>query len=192
MVLAQEESRLLKHKYIGTEHILLALIREDRGLAAQALKSFGVSYDSLRDKVVERLGPGDSPPFGNIPFTPRAKKCLEYALREALQLGHNYIGTEHILLGLLREGQGLGAQLLLQGDITEGSLRNRIMQELTAVAPTIGTESSDSSNCPQCKSSLATSARTHPLMLNAGDGPAVLAVYCGICGTHLAILRPDT
>ena len=112
VVLAQEEARLLNHNYIGTEHILLGLIHEGEGVAARALESLNISLESVRSQVVEIIGQGAQAPSGHIPFTPRAKKVLELSLREALQLGHNYIGTEHILLGLIREGEGVAAQVL--------------------------------------------------------------------------------
>ena len=112
VVLAQEEARNLSHNYIGTEHILLGLIHEGEGVAAQALEAMGISLESVREQVEEIIGQGTEAPSGHIPFTPRAKKVLEYSLREALQLGHNYIGTEHILLGLIREGDGVAAQVL--------------------------------------------------------------------------------
>jgi len=112
VVLAQEEARLLNHSYIGTEHLLLGLLREGEGLAARALGSQGVTLSAVREKVEEKVGPGASSPGGHIPFTPRAKKVLELALRESLQLGHNYIGAEHILLGLIREGEGVAMQVL--------------------------------------------------------------------------------
>ena len=107
VVLAQEEARMLNHNYIGTEHILLGLIHEGEGVAAKALESLGISLDAVRQQVEEIIGQGQQAPSGHIPFTPRAKKVLELSLREALQLGHNYIGTEHILLGLIREGEGI-------------------------------------------------------------------------------------
>ena len=114
VVLAQEEARMLNHNYIGTEHILLGLIHEGEGVAAKALESLGISLDAVREQVQEIIGQGQQAPSGHIPFTPRAKKVLELSLREALQLGHNYIGTEHILLGLIREGEGVAAQVLDQ------------------------------------------------------------------------------
>src|ERR687894_405827 len=114
VVLAQEEARMLNHNYIGTEHILLGLIHEGEGVAAKALESLGISLEAVRQQVEEIIGQGGSSPSGHIPFTPRAKKVLELSLREALQLGHNYIGTEHILLGLIREGEGVAAQLLVK------------------------------------------------------------------------------
>ena len=114
VVLAQEEARMLNHNYIGTEHILLGLIHEGEGVAAQALTSLGISLEAVRQQVEEIIGQGQEAPSGHIPFTPRAKKVLELSLREALQLGHNYIGTEHILLGLIREGEGVAAQVLVR------------------------------------------------------------------------------
>ncbi len=112
VVLAQEEARRLNHNYIGTEHILLGLIQEGEGHAAKALEELNINIESVRSEVVEIIGEGQQSPSGHIPFTPRAKKVLELSLREALQLGHNYIGTEHILLGLIREGEGVAAQVL--------------------------------------------------------------------------------
>jgi ATP-dependent Clp protease ATP-binding subunit ClpC len=114
VVLAQEEARMLSHNYIGTEHILLGLIHEGEGVAAKALESLGISLEAVRAQVEEIIGQGQQAPSGHIPFTPRAKKVLELSLREALQLGHNYIGTEHILLGLIREGEGVAAQVLVK------------------------------------------------------------------------------
>src|SRR2546423_15724228 len=110
--LAQEEARMLNHNYIGTEHILLGLIHEGEGVAAKALQELGIELMVVRTQVGAMIGQGQSVPAGHIPFTPRAKKVLELSLREALQLNHNYIGTEHVLLGLIREGEGVGAQVL--------------------------------------------------------------------------------
>jgi hypothetical protein len=114
VVLAQEEARLLNHNYIGTEHILLGLVHEEQGVAARALTELGISLEAVRAEVRKIVGQGQRPPGGHIPFTPRAKKVLESSLRESLGLGHNYIGTEHILLGLLREGEGVAAQVLVK------------------------------------------------------------------------------
>ena len=114
VVLAQEESRLLNHNYIGTEHILLGLIHEGEGVAATVLESLGVSLEGARARIEEIVGHGVEAPSGHIPFTPRSKKVLELSLREAMQLGHNYIGTEHILLGMIREAQGVAAQVLVE------------------------------------------------------------------------------
>jgi ATP-dependent Clp protease ATP-binding subunit ClpC len=112
-VLAQEEARLLNHAFIGTEHILLGLIAEGDGLAAQALDALEISLEAVRVKVEQTIGMAGTPPSGSPPFTPRAKKVLELSLREAMQLGHGYIGTEHLLLGLVREGQGVAAIVLV-------------------------------------------------------------------------------
>jgi len=128
VVLAQEEARLLKHNYIGTEHLLLGLIRESDGIAARALESLGIGLDAVRQQVEEIIGQGKQAPSGRIPFTPRAKKVLELSLREALQLQHNYIGTEHILLGLLREGEGVAAQVLVRLDGDLSKVRQRVIQ----------------------------------------------------------------
>ena len=114
VVLAQEEARLLNHDYIGTEHILLGLVHEEQGVAARALTELDISLEAVRAEVKEIVGQGKSAPTGHIPFTPRAKKVLELSLREAIQLGHNYIGTEHILLGVIREGEGVAAQVLIK------------------------------------------------------------------------------
>ncbi|HEX2150015.1 MAG TPA: Clp protease N-terminal domain-containing protein, partial [Actinomycetota bacterium] len=135
VVLAQEEARLLNHNYIGTEHILLGLISEGEGVAAKALESLGVSLDSVRSQVEEIIGTGSSSPQGHIPFTPRAKKVLELSLREALQLGHNYIGTEHILLGLIREGEGVAAQVLQKLGADLGRVRQQVIQLLSGFGP---------------------------------------------------------
>ena len=133
MVLAQEEARLLNHNYIGTEHILLGLIHEGEGVAARGLESLGISLESVRSQVVEIIGQGSQAPSGHIPFTPRAKKVLELSLREALQLGHNYIGTEHILLGLIREGEGVAAQVLQKLGAELHKVRQTIIQLLSGV-----------------------------------------------------------
>src|ERR1700747_1407349 len=126
LVLAQEEARLLNHNFIGTEHILLGLIHEGEGVAAKALESLGVSLEAVREKVEETIGPAGSSTTGSPPFTPRAKKVLELSLREALQLGHNYIGTEHMLLGLVREGEGVAAQVL----VSLGADLSRVRQQV--------------------------------------------------------------
>jgi len=135
VVLAQDEARNLDHNYIGTEHILLGLLREGDGVAARALASLGVSLDAVRQRVEEIIGRGPQPaPSGHIPFTPRAKKVLELSLREALQLGHTYIGTEHILLGLIREGDGVAAQVIVASGVDLNLARQRVIQVLTGRA----------------------------------------------------------
>jgi hypothetical protein len=132
VVLAQEEARMLNHNYIGTEHILLGLIHEGQGVAATALQSLGISLEAVRQQVEQILGQGQQAPSGHIPFTPRAKKVLELSLREAHQLGHYYIGTEHILLGLIREGEGEGvaAQVLVRLGADLNRVRQQVIQLL--------------------------------------------------------------
>jgi len=150
LVLAQEEARLLNHNFIGTEHILLGLIHEGEGVAAQTLESLGISLDAAREKVEEAIGPAGSVPTDAPPFTPRAKKVLELSLREALQLGHNYIGTEHILLGLVREGDGMAARVLVSLGADLSRVRPQVLQLLSGqtgregrlITPTGGTAGS--------------------------------------------------
>jgi len=112
VVLAQEEARMLNHNYIGTEHLLLGLVHEGEGIAARALESLGITLNSVREQVQDIIGPGANAPSGHIPFTPRAKKVLELSMREAIQLNHGYIGTEHILLGMVRANEGVANQVL--------------------------------------------------------------------------------
>src|SRR6266545_1657941 len=131
VVLAQEEARMLNHNYIGTEHILLGLMHEAGGFAAKALESLNISLEAVRQQVEEIIGQGQAAPTGHIPFTPRAKKVLELSLREALQLGHNYIGTEHILLGLIREGEGVAAQVLQKLGADPNRVRQTVSQLLS-------------------------------------------------------------
>jgi ATP-dependent Clp protease ATP-binding subunit ClpC len=131
VVLAQEEAKLLNHNYIGTEHLLLGLIHEGEGVAAKALESLGINLDSVREQVQEIIGQGQQAPTGHIPFTPRAKKVLELSLREALQLGHSYIGTEHLLLGLIREGEGVAAQVLTKLGADTNRVRQQVIQLLS-------------------------------------------------------------
>src|SRR5512134_2905523 len=131
VVLAQEEARTLKHNYIGTEHILLGLLREEEGLAARVLESLDITVERVRSQVVRIVGSGEEVTAGQIPFTPRAKKVLELALREALSLGHNYIGTEHILLGLVRENEGVAARILLDFDADSEKIRNEVIRMLS-------------------------------------------------------------
>jgi ATP-dependent Clp protease ATP-binding subunit ClpA len=132
VVLAQEEARLLNHNYVGTEHLLLGLIHEGEGVAAMVLESLGISLEAVRAQVEEIIGQGQSAPTGHIPFTPRAKKVLELSLREATQLGHNYIGTEHILLGLIREGEGVAAQVLVKLGADLSRVRQQVIQVLSS------------------------------------------------------------
>src|SRR5688572_19114068 len=131
VVLAQDEARGLKHNYIGTEHILLGLLREEEGLAARILELFGIGIEDVRGQVERIVGRGDEPTVGQLPFTPRAKKVLELSLREALKMGHNYIGTEHILLGLVRENEGVAARILLDFGADAESIRNEVIRMLS-------------------------------------------------------------
>ncbi|RYJ03043.1 MAG: NDP-hexose 4-ketoreductase, partial [Actinomycetales bacterium] len=145
VVLAQEEARMLSHNYIGTEHILLGLIHEGEGVAAKALESLDISLEAVRAQVEDIIGQGQQAPSGHIPFTPRAKKVLELSLREALQLGHNYIGTEHILLGLIREGEGVAAQVLVK----LGADLNRVRQQVIQLVQGFQGKEAETSGAPQ-------------------------------------------
>ncbi len=174
LVLAQEEALLLRHSFIGTEHILLGLIHEGEGLAANALESLGISLEVTREKVEETIGPARSAPTdGSPPFTPRAKKVLELSLREALQLGHNYIGTEHILLGLVREGEGVGAEILvgLGGDLPR--VRQQVIQLLSGHEDRVG------STGPRRPGPVARLRRTESVPVPIGDGWTVQVVRGG-------------
>ena len=159
VVLAQEEARRLNHNYIGTEHILLGLIQEGEGHAAKALEELNINIDGVRSEVVEIIGEGQQSPSGHIPFTPRAKKVLELSLREALQLGHNYIGTEHILLGLVREGEGVAAQVLKKLGAELSQVRQTVIKLIS---------NSDEGKKPQAAS---TGGRERP---GSGTGSAIL------------------
>jgi ATP-dependent Clp protease ATP-binding subunit ClpC len=130
VVLAQDEARVLKHNYIGTEHLLLGVLREEEGLGARVLEGLDVTLEEVRSQVARIIGPGDEPASGQIPFTPRAKKVLEYSLREARSLGSNYIGTEHILLGIARENEGVAARILLDFDVDADTIRSAFMHAL--------------------------------------------------------------
>jgi len=148
VVLAQDEARALKHNYIGTEHILLGLLREEEGLAARVLESLDIAVEEVRAQIARIVGQGDEVTTGQIPFTPRAKKVLELALREALSRGHNYIGTEHILLGLVRENEGVAARILLDFDADAEKIRNELITMLSgpqraAGRKAMGSEASD-------------------------------------------------
>jgi ATP-dependent Clp protease ATP-binding subunit ClpC len=140
VVLAQEEARTLGHNYIGTEHLLLGLLREEEGVAARVLESLRVTLEDVRAQVAQIVGHGDEVATVQIPFTPRAKKVLELALREALALGHNYIGTEHVLLGLMREGDGVAVRILLDFNVDAEKVRNEVIRMLggpSAVGPPV-------------------------------------------------------
>ncbi len=164
VVLAQEEARMLNHNYIGTEHILLGLIHEGEGVAAKALESLNISLEAVRQQVEEIIGQGQAAPTGHIPFTPRAKKVLELSLREALQLGHNYIGTEHILLGLIREGEGVAAQVLQKLGADLNRVRQTVIQLLSGYTGGKGetTPGGGSGEAPRGPWSWISSAATSP------------------------------
>jgi ATP-dependent Clp protease ATP-binding subunit ClpA len=146
VVLAQEEAQLLRHNYLGTEHILLGLLREEEGIAARVLGSLDVAVDRVRAQVVRLVGSLDESAPGQLPFTPRAKKALQLSLREALSLGHHYIGTEHLLLGLLREGEGVAIRVLMDLGAGPEKIRSQVLQQMEAAvgpveaAPPTGTE----------------------------------------------------
>jgi len=141
MVLAQDEARLLNHNYIGTEHLLLGLVHEGGGVAGKALEQLGISHEAVRAQVEGVIGQGGSAPGDHIPFTPRAKKVLELSLREAMQLGHNYIGTEHLLLGLIREGQGVAAQVLVRLGADLSHVRQQVIHLLSGYSGSAGVAS---------------------------------------------------
>ncbi|HSN12378.1 MAG TPA: ATP-dependent Clp protease ATP-binding subunit [Propionibacteriaceae bacterium] len=173
VVLAQDEARMLNHNYIGTEHLLLGLIHEGEGVAAKALESLGISLEAVREQVEEIIGQGQQAPTGHIPFTPRAKKVLELSLREALQINHTYIGTEHILLGLIREGEGVAAQVLIKLGADLNRVRTQVLQLLsgfqagkesaTAGAPDVGPQSATSKVLDQFGRNLTQAARENKL-----------------------------
>jgi ATP-dependent Clp protease ATP-binding subunit ClpC len=194
VVLAQAEARTLNHDYIGTEHLLLALIHEGEGVAAKALESVGVERSEIRREVRELIGEGSSAPTGPIPFTPRAKKVLELSLREALQLGHNYIGTEHILLGLVREGEGVGAQVLRKQGVTMEVVRTEVASLLAGhteePAPAEATPH-DEPCCPRCRGRLRDTAAYRVLdvaPVGEGEPRALTFAFCRVCGTWLGTL----
>jgi ATP-dependent Clp protease ATP-binding subunit ClpC len=156
VVLAQEEARTLNHNHIGTEHLLLGLIREGEGVAPRALESLRISLEAVRRQVEEIIGQGQEVPAGHIPFTPRAKKVLELALREAHELKHHYLGTEHILLGLIREGEGVAAQVLQKLGADLNQVRQTVLQVLSGDIELIerpGAEEGEEvgPRCPNCR-----------------------------------------
>ena len=202
-MLAQEEARLLGHSFIGTEHILLGLIHEGEGVAAKALESLGISLEAVREKVEETIGMAGTAPSGSPPFTPRAKKVLELSLREALQLGHSYIGTEHLLLGLVREGEGVAATVLVSLGADLGRVRQQVMQIITGGQAPLGgawveqvaAEAADPGSaageprCPRCRASVVDQARYRALRVSSdledADPISFVVVYCLQCGTTL-------
>ena len=192
---------MLNHNYIGTEHLLLGLIHEGEGVAAKALESLGIPLEKARGQVEEIIGQGQSSPTGHIPFTPRAKKVLELSLREALQLHHNYIGTEHILLGVVREGEGVAAQILHKLGADLRSVRLAVVDLLSGYSgqpsgaeaevskPEPDQDPQDWPLCPRCRSSLEHTASYRVLDIRPpggeGEARAVPFAFCGKCGTWL-------
>jgi ATP-dependent Clp protease ATP-binding subunit ClpC len=208
LTLAQEEARLLNHSFIGTEHILLGLIREGEGVGAKALQSLGVSLEAVREKVEEMIGMTGTVPSGAPPFTPRAKKVLELSLREALQMNHHYIGTEHILLGLVREGEGVAATVLVSLGADLGRVRQEVIRLIsggqagaggavqTGRAPTGRPPTSRREpSCPRCRASVSDSARYRTVAVQSEkeevDQMWVDVVYCRECGTTLDMFRTE-
>jgi hypothetical protein len=191
VVFAQEEARLLKHDYIGTEHLLLGLIREDEGVAAKTLESMGISLEAIRTGVVGTVGEGEGAPSGHIPFTARAKKVLELSLREALQLGHDYIGTEHILLGLIREGEGVAAQVLgkLGADLDRARASvNQLLSGMGIVPPSEVAPAEDFPLCPVCSAPLPATLTIRTIDVEVGgEIGQVRVAHCARCGSALGI-----
>jgi ATP-dependent Clp protease ATP-binding subunit ClpC len=199
LVLAQEEARLQNHSYIGTEHILLGLVHEEEGVAAHALLRCGITIERARRAVEETVGARGESPGGSPPFTPRAKKVLELALREALQIGHSYIGTEHLLLGLIREGDGVAVTILqnLGADLVQ--LRREVIALMAGATEDLGGEDegrhpaahADPPRCPRCRAGLSEDARYQVIEVPAGDSESddgvvsVTMIYCNGCGTAL-------
>jgi ATP-dependent Clp protease ATP-binding subunit ClpC len=217
VVFAAEEARMLNHNYIGTEHLLLGLIHEGEGVAAKALESLGISLEAVRRQVEEIVGQGQAAPTGHIPFTPRAKKVMELSLREALQLGHNYIGTEHILLGLIREGEGVAAQVLQKLGADLNRVRQQVLlllsgyssgEELvssTAASRAVSTTPIESPGeeegegagprCPTCRAWLGQGGQATSTVIGVpdatgGEPRSVVFVFCGRCGRMLAASVP--
>jgi ATP-dependent Clp protease ATP-binding subunit ClpC len=202
VVLAQEEARRLDHNFIGTEHILLGLLHEGEGVAAVSLEALGISLDAVRRQVEATIGRGEAPPTDHIPFTPRAKNVLELSLREALQLKHNYIGTEHILLGLIREGEGVGAQVLEKLGAEPDLVREQVTRLISgfseggvAEAGTPGRrqrEKTDPPSCPRCRRSLAETATYRVLEIpdaeREGETTSFTFLFCRNCGTSLGTI----
>ncbi len=199
LVLAQEEARLLNNGFIGTEHLLLGLIHEETGVAARALSALGVTLDMARERVGEAGAP-TAPPTTSPPFTPRAKKVLELALREALQLGHNYISTEHLLLGIVREGGGLAARVLREAGIDPSRVRQEVIRALSGYesiaedvpAPRQERPDDEPPRCPRCRAELSDNVRYRALDVSSGapGDPELdlLFVYCERCSTVLGSL----
>jgi ATP-dependent Clp protease ATP-binding subunit ClpC len=187
LVLSMEEARLFNHAHIGTEHLLLGLISEGEGVAASALASFDVSLDKARRRVEQYVKVGPWPSPGHIPFTPRAKKVLELSLREALELGHSYIGTEHLLLGLLREGPGIGARVIVALDVPLERVRAEVLRLLEGYSEQLDEPPLSEPLCAGCRARVQHHVRWREVRAVGPDETerAVLIFYCGACGTTL-------
>ena len=203
LVLAQEQARFLGHDYIGTEHILLGLMHEEDGIAARALMELGVSLEAVRDRIEETVGRTAGEPTGNPPFTPRAKKVLELSLREALQLGHSYIGTEHLLLGILREGEGVGARVLEGLGFDLPRVRQSVVQVMSGYegramggVQSASFDPSDSPRCAGCSAELELVLRYRTITVPpTSPNPFPLkgnVVFCNRCGKVVAMLRAES
>ena len=203
LVLAQEEARLLGHDHIGTEHLLIGLIDEKDGIAARVLAELGVTRQAVRDLVEETVGRTAGEPSGNVPFTPRMKKVLELSLREGLQLGHSYIGTEHLLLGLAREGEGVAVRVLQGLGVDPPRVRQSVIQVLSGYQggatdnpDSAMADSSDAPRCAGCSVELDLVLRYRSITIPpTSPNPFPLkveVVYCSRCGTVAAVLRADS
>ena len=212
IVLAQEEARRLNHNYIGTEHLLLGLIHEGESVAARALEALGISLDDVREEIKDIVGQGASMSTGHMPFTPRAKKVMELSLRESLQLNHNYIGTEHLLLALVREGEGVAAQVLRERGAELERVRAQVSELLpqqasrTAGAASVragtppepeairleGAAAAMEPRCPRCRSELRDTIAYRVLEIRPVDGEgevrSVAFAFCRRCGTSYGAL----
>jgi ATP-dependent Clp protease ATP-binding subunit ClpC len=210
IVLAQEEARQLKHDSIGTEHLLLGLLSERDGVAAQALAAMDITLDAARALVEEKVGPGTAAPAGNMPFKPRAKKTLELSLREALELAHNSIGTEHILLGMVQAdtkmGPGVGVEVLRVLGAEPDAIRQQVMALISESGPESvrggawsrpASASQDPPTgplCLQCRALTAETAKTAAVTIPGPGGEALpfVAIYCGMCGATYGLLPGPT
>jgi ATP-dependent Clp protease ATP-binding subunit ClpC len=205
LTFAQEEARLLNHSFIGTEHILLGVLREGDGLGAQALRELGISLEAAREEVASVVGVAGTAPSGSPPFTPRAKKVLELSLREALQMNHSYIGTEHILLGLVREGEGVAATVLINLGVGLGRVRQEVIRMMSGgqevASRVLGANEPGASReqapvpepcCPRCRADIGDAARLRRVVVPSDDADAepvsMTVVYCVRCGTTLQML----
>jgi hypothetical protein len=207
LVLAQEEARLLNHSFIGTEHILLGIIQERDGIGAQALRSLGIYFEAARQRVVETIGIAGTVQSGSPPFTPRAKKTLELSLREALQMNHNYIGTEHLLLGLVREGDGVAVTVLTAMGADPARVRQEVIRLISSAGEPLGAVSAHGQDmpdtvgisspwepcCPRCRRPVSETARFRTIEVlpdNEDEDPLSLTiVYCRLCGTALPVIE---